>query len=310
MGNEIKRIKIEEKNSFIEFDLDFQKIDNSVYQVSTNQYALLYNKQPINSRVNFFSSLIVIQNHYKNKIRERKKDEFPEEILNPHFRELFGINFKVIDNPRYNFQITSKENQNVNEKLISLGTDLSESLKTLFKYISSIGFADGIKTKESLDSFNRNLKLIQSSKGIAEAVDYRFINSIHLYLSKAFEIYFLKLKQYEVGMVINEIKRLGKFNLNLTDSLKSNPIKGNIGRPINSEVPQALIIKYLKDRLNDSKKRFIHQTGSYSGNPNWNQITESYLNSNPELITENIITKRTLIKRFKKAYEEINSTLN
>lgn len=94
---------------------------------------------------------------------------------------------------------------------------------------------------------------------------------------------------------------------------KKNEIS-NVGRPLKPELPQSNVEDFIKKNLYENgqltkNKRFIHATGKYTGKPNWNQLADQYLKSNPEIEEQDIISKRRLIERLKKAYDETNTSM-
>ena len=113
--------------------------------------------------------------------------------------------------------------------------------------------------------------------------------------------------------VMNEIltkeypKSINYFR-NISETDQQRIIK--VGRPLNEDLPQSDIETFISNNLfHNGKltadKNLIHKTGAHEGNPNWNQLAEKYFEENSEVFLNDIITKRQLIERIKKAYEVI-----
>lgn len=123
------------------------------------------------------------------------------------------------------------------------------------------------------------------------------------------------LKNISLNIVLNNYpNKIDGFD-ELSDAEKKTLSKPNkVGRPENEDVNQDDIERFAKEclfnkelsKFDKTKKIYWHQSGRYEGKPIFNQLVNAYYRVNEEVN----LTERQLIKRFKKAYEVIITSMN
>ena len=268
-----------------------------------DKYATFYNESE--SKLSAFGELSAIQQGVKKvwDFRKGMVSEYSKTTI-----DLFLLRYARRYKDEYSIPL--------NEALYKVDKDNREKLEKLFDIVFNDVY--GIRNEE------KHIKILSAFEGITpieEKDDFWFP------LKQTFE-YMEQMQQitpnlHGLTIVMNSI--LDKGYPDKIESMKSkskeeqqqiiNESFGSVGRPPNPKVPQSDIENFVRINLfpngekTDSKK-FIHPSGKYKDLPNWNQLALKYLDENPEVELNNLLTDRQLKTRLKMAYEVINTSMN
>ncbi|MBR9919112.1 hypothetical protein GYB29_15905 [bacterium] len=289
-------IKTGEFKDFIElkFDEAFNpyKIEESDYY----KFADIYNNANTTTRVTLLANFITIREAINESIINRKEVVYSKEIFTQNV-------YYYLEN------YSKEEKQNV---AILFDTILSSFIRDLGVRSPFYTIGNNRNFYSFIDEINSVLKLIyvgQNPDNISIFKDC-IQSPLEGIITNLIELITLSNKEKVLSNLIYLISKKDFSEEIFSEQIKKITDKNKLGRPLKKKVPQNEITDYLKKKLSTKNKRFIHSTGKYEGLPNWNQLSEDYLNSNPTLTNDNLITKRGLIKRLKRAYELIDTSMN